>query len=85
MSFGYFENVVINFAAGFKFVACEDHGVYTASDSGRRDAGAREHGRCGQLRGYGKAPVGYEPFLEPLEALASIAREWEEEEKHERV
>ena len=73
-----FDNFVINFAAGMKCVACEEHGVYTASDSGRRDAWARAHGRCSQLRGYTKAPAGYESFLDPLEALASVAGDWEE-------
>ena len=76
-----FDNLVINFAAGMKYVACEEHGVYTASDSGRRDAWARAHGRCSQLRGYTKAPAGYESFLDPLEALASVAGDWEEQER----
>ena len=72
-----FASVATNFV-GFPYFACEVHKVYTSRDSGRREAWAREHEECAQLRAYVRAPCEYEPFLEPLEALASIAGEWQE-------
>ena len=70
-----FASVSTNFV-GFPYLACEVHRVYTCTDSGKRDEWAKEHGRCHQLRAYVIQPCGYEPFLDPLEALASIAGEW---------
>jgi len=56
-----------------RYVACEMCKEYTEAHSGRNDAWAEQHYNCGQVRFYAVAPAGYEPFLDPLEALASLA------------
>lgn len=56
-----------------KYAACEVCKEYTEAHSGRNDIWAEKHYNCGQIRFSDLPPADYEPFMWPIEVLASLA------------
>lgn len=75
----YFFDVISGHYPQFRYVACENHQEYTERDSGKRELWASRHYSCDKIRFYDKAPAGFEPCLDELEALASVSGLWAED------